>query len=190
MFKLTPGVLSVALSLGSVLSFVLIGTNCGSTPAAPDPRVDILEEQVKSFIVPEAQEGFNELFKTKFAPEKSRLLIGADLDKWFQEHPDELKRVPADFREWIAGKRGTALFIEGSLPGKNGGMKDVVYMRPSRPGFRHFFWVVQPDPCGDGNPAMCDFCTGCSGETDIGTIHSCLCTQSCNDCHACTSCSH
>jgi hypothetical protein len=156
--------------------------------AKPDPRTAILENQVKMLMTVEAQQGFTDLFKTTFKPDQAQMLLGADLQRWFQESHTSLNAVPEPIRESIRDNRGAALLIRGGLPGKDGHPKDVVYLRPPRFGIRRFLLVAQPDPCGDGNPATCEFCSGCSGEVDGGTIHTCVCTQSCDDCRPCPSC--
>ena len=177
-------------TLSCVIAIVILaGSNCQPPKPVADPRAEILEDQVKMLVVAEAQEGFNDLFKAKFAAEKSRLLVGNDLDKWFQDHPEAFKNLPDETKEAVKNKRGLGLLIEGGLPGKNGAGKDVVYMRAPRFGVRRFFAVAQPDPCGDGNPATCEFCSGCSGDGGSGgIIHSCVCTMTCGDCHPCPTC--
>lgn len=175
-----------SLSILALTGAALLASSCSQTK--PDPRVVILQDQVKMLMTIEAQEGFTELFKTTFKPEQARLLLGADLQKWLEGSRASLDLVPEPIRESIRNQRGAALLIEGGLPGKDGPPKDVVYLRPPRFGIRRFLLVIQPDPCGDGNPATCEFCTGCSGEVDGGTIHTCVCTQSCDSCQTCPSC--
>jgi hypothetical protein len=178
---------NTSLSLGLIVA-ALLSLNTSCSRKVPDHRLAILQEQTKMLIISEAQEGFAGLFKATFNRDNTRLLIGTDLQKWFQEHPGSLRNVPQEIKESIQNNRGTGLLIQGGLPGKTGGNKDVVYLRPPRFGFRRFFVVANPDPCGDGNPATCERCTGCSGETGGGTIHTCVCTESCDACQPCPAC--
>ena len=78
----------------------------------------------------------------------------------------------------IANGEGVGLLINDALPGKKGGSFGVIYLRPARFGIRRYFLKLDPDPCGDENPATCEFCTGCSGESSPGgIIHTCVCVQ-------------
>jgi hypothetical protein len=155
----------------------------------PDPRLPILEEQTKMLMILEAKQGFVEIFKSQFDPAKTRLLLGADLNNWLQERKKSLKGVPEPTRAAIAANQGAGLLIQEGVPGVNGGKQDVVYLRPPRFGFNRVF-VRDVDPCGDGNPAQCEFCSGCSGESSPGgIIHTCVCTMGCGDCRVCPSCS-
>lgn len=130
----------------------------------------------------EAQQGFSEIFKTNFNPDKTQLLPGADLQKWFQDNRKSLESVPEPIRTSIRNNQGAGLLIHEVLPDKSGTSQDVVYLRPRQFGFKRFF-VRSIDPCGDGNPATCEFCSGCSGEKSAGgIIFSCVCTQGCSDC--------
>ena len=173
------------LSLGCiVVALLTLGLKCNSK----DPRWAILEEQAKLFLISEAQEGFRELFKTSFKPDKTRLILGADLQKWFQKYPGALEGVPDEIKESIKNNRAAGLLIEGALPDKTGGNQDVVYLRPSSFGVRRYF-ALSADPCG-GQGTKCENCTGCSGETEPGgTIKTCVCTQGCSpNCRTCPSC--
>ena len=177
-----------SLSLGCIVAALLtLSSNCN--PKEPDQRSLILEEQAKMLIISEAQEGFRELFKTTFNPDKTRLLLGADLQKWFQERPKSLQNVPDEIKESIKNNRGAGLLIQGGIPDKTGGNQDVVYLRPPRFGVRRFFVLGTLDPCGDGNPATCEFCSGCSGESEPGgIIKTCVCTEGCGPCRPCSKC--
>lgn len=178
------GLLSLWLMIVALLTL-----NTGCSRKEPDQRAAILEEQAKMLIISEAREGFAQLFKTTFNPDKSRLLLGNELQKWFKAHPTSLRNVPGEIQEAIKNNRGAGLLIEGGLPGKTGGNKDVIYLRPPNFGVRRFFVVADPDPCGDGNPATCEFCSGCSGEgTPGGIIKSCVCTETCGTCVPCSKC--
>lgn len=167
----------------------LLTLNVGCSQKKSDQRLTILEDQVKMLMTSEAQTGFRELFKTTFNPDKTRILLGADLQKWFQEHHRSLAAVPDPIKELIRSNQGVALLIREGLSGKNGGSRDVVYLRSSPFGGIRFFGEADPDPCGDGNPATCDFCSGCSGEAGPGgTIHTCVCTETCGTCVPCPTC--
>jgi hypothetical protein len=177
-----------SLSLGFIVA-ALLTLNMSCNRAEPDQRAAILENQAKMLIISEAQQGFEGIFKTNFNPDKTRLLLGADLQKWFQEHPKSLRNVPEPIKESIKNNQGAGLLIEGGRPDKGGGNQDVVYLRPPRFGIRRFFVFANPDPCGDGNPATCEFCSGCSGESSPGgTIGSCVCTETCGTCAPCPGC--
>ena len=94
----------------------------------------------------------------------------------------------ANTRVGFANNQGAGLLIHDGLPPKTGGSGDVVYLRPGSFGVRRFFVRATNDPCSDGNPATCEFCTGCSGESSPGgIIKSCVCTMGC-DCHPCPAC--
>ena len=167
-------------------ALLVVNGSCNRQPA--DPRVSILEEQTKTLMIVEAQQGFNDLFKKSFDPNKTELLLGADLQKWFQDKKRSLDSVPEPLRKAIANNQGAGLLIHDGLPPKTGGSGDVVYLRPGSFGIRRFFVRATNDPCSDGNPATCEFCTGCSGESSPGgIIKSCVCTMGC-DCHPCPGC--
>jgi hypothetical protein len=167
-------------------ALLVVNTTCNRQSS--DPRVSILEEQTKMLMIVEAQQGFNDLFKTSFNPDKTELLLGADLQKWFQEKKKSLDSLPEPIRTAIANNQGAGLLIHDGLPPKTGGSGDVVYLRPNRFGVRRFFVRLNVDPCSDGNPATCEFCTGCSGESSPGgIIKTCVCTMGC-DCHPCPGC--
>lgn len=169
------------------VALLAVNTSCSRQPS--DPRLPILQEQTRMLMILEAQQGFNELFKTTFNPDKTELLVGTDLKKFFEEKKKSLNLVPEQIRTAIANNQGAGLLIRDGLPGKKGGMHDVVYLRPPRFGIRRFFVKLDPDPCGDGNPATCEFCSGCSGESSPGgIIHTCVCTEGCGDCRPCPGC--
>jgi hypothetical protein len=66
----------------------------------------------------------------------------------------------------ISANHGVALLIEQGLPGNKGGQQDVVYLRASSfGGLSGLFLNEDPDPCGDGNPAMCEYCSGLEGSS-------------------------
>ena len=182
-----------ALRLGIILvAMVTLGLTCGRQPEeqkTADPRLAILEGQTKMLMILEAQQGFSELFKARFNPDNTQLLLGFDLQKWLQENKKSLDLVPEEIRTSIKNNQGAGLLIRDGLPGKNGGTYDVVYLRPPAFGIRRFFLTLDPDPCRDGNPATCENCTGCSGETSPGgIIATCVCTESCDNCRSCRSC--
>ena len=160
-------------------------TKCNNKPS--DEKV--LREQARMMIILEAQQGFHDLFKTNFNPEKTQLLIGAALKRTLEEKKKSTKLLPEETRRAIANGEGVGLLINDALPGKNGGTYGVIYMRAPRFGIRNYFLKLDPNPCGDGNPATCDFCSGCSGESEPGgIIHTCVCTESCGDCRPCPRC--
>ena len=179
-----------SISLGFIAAALLtLHAGCSHTTSAS--RVSILEAEAKMLMTAEAQQGFRELFQTTFDPAKTRVLAGAELQKWFQDHRVSVERLAEQIKASIKNNQAAGLLIEGGLPGKNGGKNDVVYLRPPPLGFgfRHLFLNADPDPCGDGNPAMCERCTGCSGESEPGgTIHTCVCTMSCDSCVPCPNC--
>ena len=179
-------------SLGLLFAALLLGISCGpklSGGESTDPRLPILEEQTKMLMILEAQQGFNELFKTSFKHENTQLLVGEALKRWLEEKKSSLNLVPEEIKTAIAKNQGAGLLIKGGLPGKNGGTHDVVYLRPSTFGGRRFFLTLDPDPCGDGNPATCERCSGCSGESSPGgIIVGCYCTFGCDTCRPCPSC--
>ena len=181
--------LSVKRSSLLVLWFVaaLLSLSVGCKSKEPDQRAAILEEQAKILIISEAEVGFKGLFNTTFKPEQTRLLLGADLQKWGQEHPGSLDGLPDEIKRAINDKRGMGLLIQGGLPDKDGGNPDVVYLRPSQFG-NGFFVRGTLKPC-DGGQSFCDNCTGCSGESEPGgIIHTCVCTRSCAPCRKCSKC--
>ncbi len=176
----------LVLILAVVYSTALL-TSCSKTK--PDQRTAVLENQTKILMILEAQQGFKDLFKKAFNPDQTKLLVGTDLQKWFQDNHRSYDSLPEPLRTSIKNNQGAGLLISGALPGKSGGNHDVVYMRAPRFGGIRYFFNDDPDPCGDGNPATCDNCTGCSEESEPGgTIHTCVCTQSCDVCRACPPC--
>jgi hypothetical protein len=177
------------ISAGLIVTagFVVLVASCSRHESTN--QVTILENQTRMLMVIEAEDGFKGLFNTTFDPAKARLLLGSDLQKWSQEHEKAMQKVPEPIKESIKRNEGAALLIEGGRPTKGGGRQDVVYMRPSRFGINRFFVFGNNDPCGDGNPATCENCTGCHGEIESGgTIHTCVCTESCDACNPCPNC--
>ncbi len=169
------------------LSMLVIGSTAFTLLAAcgggTEQRVKLLEDEVKMLLVAEAQPGFKAVFKTEFKADNTQLLLGSDLEKWVQDHRPKAK-IPEAIRTAIRNHEGAALLIQGGLPGKNG-PQNVVYMRSPRFGFHRFFLKEEPDPCGDGNPAMCEYCSGgCIGEGSSG----CYCTLGCGSCQSCPKC--
>jgi hypothetical protein len=154
-----------------------------------DHRLQILEKQSTMLMIVEAEQGFHELFKATFAPAKSQLLVGADLKAWLADKKKSLGLVPEPIRAAIESNQGIGLLIQGGLPDKKGGTHDVVYLRAPAFGIRSFFLRLDPDPCGDGNPATCENCSGCSGESSPGEIiKTCVCTEGCDVCRTCPTC--
>ena len=148
---------------------------------AREQRIKLLEDQTKMLMTADAQRGFQERFKTSFDPEKTRLLLGLDLKRWIQAHRPKLT-LPERMKRAIRANLGIGLLIEQGLPGNKGGQQDVVYMRASSFGVRPgLFLNEDPDPCGDGNPTMCEFCSGGCGT-------GCYCTMGCGDCRVCPVC--
>lgn len=180
------------LHSGACLGFVLVALlafSTGCNRQSSDPRLPILQEQTRMLMILEAQQGFNELFKSSFNPDKTELLLGPDLKKYFEQKKKSLGLVPEPLRTAVANNQGAGLLIHDGLPGKKGGTYDVVYLRPPSFGIRRFFVKLDPDPCGDGNPATCEFCSGCSGESSPGgIIKSCVCTETCDNCRPCPGC--
>ena len=184
--------LTISKKRVSGLSFIcllMVALNTSCNRQASDPRLPILQEQTRMLMILEAQQGFNELFKTSFNPDKTQLLVGEDLKKYLEQKKKSLSLVPEDIRTSIENNQGAGLVILGGKPDKKGGMHDVIYLRPPRFGRPRFFATLDPDPCGDGNPATCEFCSGCSGESSPGgTIGTCVCTEGCGGCRPCPPC--
>lgn len=144
----------------------------------------LMEDEAKMLLISEAQQGFTDVFKATFNPDKTRVLIGADLAKWIQAHRPQAP-LPEPVKTAIRTNQGAGLLIEQGLPGKNGGNQDVMYMRAPQFGFHRLFIKEDPDPCGDGNPAMCEYCSGgCTGPGGTG----CYCTLGCGECRVCPKC--
>jgi hypothetical protein len=144
-------------------------------------RIKLLEDQTKMLMTVDAQRGFQERFKTSFNPEKTRLLLGPDLKRWVQAHRPKVN-LPESMKRAISANLGIGLLIEQGLPGNKGGQQNVVYMRASSFGrLSGLFLNEDPDPCGDGNPAMCEFCSGGCGT-------GCYCTMGCGACQVCPAC--
>jgi hypothetical protein len=144
-------------------------------------RIKLLEDQTKMLMTVDAQRGFQERFKTSFNPEKTRLLLGPDLKRWVQAHRPKVN-LPESMKRAISANLGIGLLIEQGLPGNKGGQQNVVYMRASSFGRLSGLCLNEdPDPCGDGNPAMCEFCSGGCGT-------GCYCTMGCGACQVCPAC--
>jgi hypothetical protein len=148
----------------------------------------VLVAHAETMLIEEAQPAFHEHFKTSFKAEQAKMLVGSDLQKWFRDHPKIYESASEAIKEVIDSRDVAGLVISGALPTPNGGGQDIVYLKRPRFGFARYL-VKELDPCGDGNPATCEHCTGCSGETASGTFHTCVCTQSCDTCRSCPSCS-
>ncbi len=169
---------------------VSLAVTAGCRRQEPDPRLPILEEQARMLMIAEAQDGFSKLFKARFDASKTRLLLAADLTSWMQQRKKSLEALPQQMKDAIAESHGAGLLIQDGLPGTKGGTQDVVYMRAPRFGNHRLFVRGEVDPCGDGNPAMCEFCSGCEGESSPGgTIQTCVCTMGCDSCRPCPTCS-
>ena len=165
-----------------VVLFLALSTKCNKG----DEK--ILREQARLMLAAEAQQGFHEAFNKNFNPEKTQLLIGPALQQVLNENKAVTRRLPKEVQTALANA-DIGLLINDALPGKKGGTVGVVYMRPGRFGGIRRFLTLDPDPCGDGNPATCERCTSCSGETSPGgTISTCVCTQSCDTCKPCPTC--
>jgi hypothetical protein len=168
----------------AIVLFTLLFTSCMTTE-----RARLLEDQVSTLIIPEAQRAFEEVFQASFDANKSHLLVGDDLQKWLRSNPDSIRHVPDDLATLAARNQAIALLIHDALPGKTGVIHDVIYLRPATGRGPRRFLVAQPDPCGDGNPAMCEACSDCSGESSPGgTIATCVCAMACDGCRACRKC--
>jgi hypothetical protein len=160
---------------------------CASTYS--DPRVTILEEQTKALLTTEAAEAVRDQFGASIDPAKARLVVGSDVEAWFDRNNRVYRTLPEPYRSSINHSQQVALVVEDAVPTKSGGRQSVMYLRSARPGVRRFLVLAQPDPCGDGNPATCERCTGCEGESSPGGIlHTCVCTLSCDDCVPCRPC--
>jgi len=173
-----------ALAVAAFLTFV----SCTQQPAQPDPRLSLLEAQTLSLMTAEAEDGFMGIWKTKFDPAKARLVVGSELHDWLQKAGKPAEKLPEPFKTTIPQGKEIGLLISDGFTGKDGKTHAVMYLRTPHFGSHRRFVIGEWDPCGDGIPATCDFCTGCEGETDIGTIHSCLCTETCGSCQVCPSC--
>jgi hypothetical protein len=149
--------------------------------SVPERRIKLLADQTKMLMTADAQRGFQEKFKTSFDPEKTRLLLGPELKRWIEAHRPKVNlREP--MKRAINENLGIGLLIEQGLPGKSGGQQDVMYMKASSFGrLSGLFLNEDPDPCGDGNPAMCEFCSGGCGT-------GCYCTMGCGACQVCPAC--
>ena len=173
-----------ALAVGSLLLSLV-----ACAPPAADPRLGLLEEQTRVLMIGEAQQAVATLLHGKLDPSKARLVTGSEVEQWLVGHGHAPAKLPEPFNTTVKAGKEVALLISDGVTGKDGRPHAVMYLRPSRFGFHHRLVLDQPDPCGDGNPAMCDNCTGCSGESEPGgTIHTCVCTLSCDVCNVCPNC--
>ena len=145
-----------------------------------EQRTKLLEDQTKMLMTSEAQQGFKERFKVSFSPDKTELLLGADLERWVQAHRPQVP-LPEPVKTAIRTKQGAGLLIQQGLPGNKGGQQNVMYLRAPLFGGLRLFLNEEPDPCGDGNPAMCEFCSGGCGT-------GCYCTMGCGSCQVCPKC--
>src|SRR5262245_4104343 len=175
-----------ARALGILL---LVTVSCASSHSSSDGRAMILEEQTRTMMITEAAEGLRDQFGASLDPAKTRLVMGADVEKWFYEHNRVVKSLPEPYPTSIIRGQQVGLIVDDALPTLSGGRQSVLYLRPPRFGGRRWLVLAQPDPCGDGNPARCERCTSCAGESDpSGILHTCVCTLSCDDCVPCPSC--
>jgi hypothetical protein len=148
----------------------------------------ILQEQARAMLISEAQQGFHDFFKKGFDPAKTQVLVGRSLKQLLDKNKAATSRLPPEVQKDLASA-SIGLLINGALTGRKGGAIGVIYMRPGRVGGPRRFLTLDPDPCGDGNPATCELCLSCSGETSPGsTISTCVCSQSCDDCRPCPTC--
>ena len=168
---------------------LLVATGCASSYSSSEGRVTILQEQTRILMIAEAAEGLRDQFGASFDPSQARLVMGADLEKWFHEHNRVVKSLPEPYPTTINRGQQVGLVIEDALPTRSGERQSVLYLRPPGLGGRRWLVLAQPDPCGDGNPALCERCTGCGGESEAGgIIRTCVCTLSCDDCVPCPAC--
>jgi hypothetical protein len=169
-----------------VLATVAIGPGHAGKPGQRDR---LLEDHVRMLLVDDARQAFATFHKgTPFPRGKSRMLVGAELKRWLLDKRGSLDCVPEPTRTAVRNDQGLGLLLEDAIPGDKGDRQDVVYLRPARFG-AHRIFVNELDPCGDGNPAMCEYCSGCSGESSPGgTISTCVCTMGCGSCRPCPSC--
>ena len=180
--------LTVSKALLSCILVFVFGVSCNRQPPATTeaPKYD---EQGRLLLISEAQQAFGEAYKAGFNAEKTQLLVGPELKRFLDDKKKSLNLAPESAMTAIANNQGVGLLINDAVPGKQGGMHGVVYLRPARFGAPRFFLTLDPDPCGDGNPATCENCTGCSGiGRDGGIFHTCVCTESCDNCRTCPAC--
>src|ERR1044071_8406267 len=86
----------LATLLAVFLAVLTLGLSC-KQPGS-DQRLPILEEQTKMLMTIEAEQGFQELFKTTFTPAKAQLLVGADLKARIADRRKSLSLVPEPIR--------------------------------------------------------------------------------------------
>jgi hypothetical protein len=171
------------------LAVIVVAASCASSHSSSDGRVTILEEQTRIMMITEAADGLRDQFGASLDPAKARLVLGADVEKWFHAHNRVIRSLPEPYPTTINRGQQVGLIIDDALPTKSGGRQSVMYLRPPRFGGRRWLVLAQPDPCGDGNPALCERCTGCQGESvPGGIVHTCVCTFSCDDCVPCPAC--
>jgi hypothetical protein len=172
--------------LFAVLMFVLLALGIACNNKSSDEQV--LREQARLMLIAEAQQGFHEVFNKNFDAQKTQMLVGPALKQALEDKKNITSRLPKDVQTAL-GNADIGLLINDALPGKKGGTVGAIYMRPGRFGGVRRFLTLDSDPCGDGNPATCERCTSCSGETSPGgTISTCVCTQSCDACKPCPTC--
>jgi hypothetical protein len=173
-------------TLFTLFFILLLALSSGCNNKSGDEA--ILREQARLMLIAEAQQGFHEVFNKNFDPQKTQMLVGPDLKRALDEKKTITSRLPQEVQKALA-KADIGLLINDALPGKKGGTVGVIYMRPGVFGGVRRFLSLDNDPCGDGNPATCERCTSCSGETSPGgTISTCVCTQSCDACRPCPTC--
>lgn len=166
-----------------VVAVATMALNVGCNHNVSEPPSTLLEEATKTLMISEAQQGFKELHKESFNPEETELLVGSEVQKWLHSHRP-LVKMPDPTKGAIENNHAIALLIHGGLPMPGGGHQDVVYLRSPQFGVR-LFLNGEVDPCGDGNPTMCEFCSGgCDGAGGTG----CYCTMGCGSCRVCPRC--
>jgi hypothetical protein len=169
------------LILSIAVTAILTFNANGMGPEQSTKEQRKVEDQTKILMTADAQRGFQEMFKTSFNPEKTRVLLGPDLRRWVQAHRPKVT-LPVPMKWAITANLGIGLLIEQGRPGNKGGHQDVMYMRvPSFGRLSGLFLNEDPDPCGDGNPAMCEYCSGGCGT-------NCYCTMGCGSCQVCPAC--
>ena len=158
---------------------LLAAAGCSSSHSSSDGRRTILEQQTRALMITEASEGMRDQFDATLDPDKARLVMGADLEKWFHANNRVVRSLPEPYPTLILRGQQVGLIVDDALPTKSGGRQSVLYLRSLKPGVRRWLVLGQPDPCGDGNPATCERCTECEGQ------ETCVCTLSCDDCVPC-----
>lgn len=179
-------------SLAACLISMMVMAGAAQAGKVSDQQVAILEAQTRMLLVADAQQAFTGMYKDKrgnnFDEKKTRMLLGAELKQWLLDHRGSLDCVPEPVRTSVQKNEGMGLLIQDAIPDKKGTTQDVVYLRPPRFGVNRVF-VNEVDPCGDGNPATCEYCSGCSGDAGLGgIIKTCVCTMGCGSCRPCPTC--